>query len=283
MCSGHVSTSWIKEELELNKHARSYNRHFKPSYRTIDMGRFKDFFNDKEAFHNLKFVALRGGEPFVEELNFILLEFLIESGIAKNISLDISTNGTVYDERLESLLPHFKSVELYISLEGTGKVYEYIRGDDRFTFQQLEENIKKFRKLENTTIIFAVTIMAYNIFEINNIWDWYLDFKESGEEISFSNIVVNPAYLDYRILPQKLREKAASKLSLRDYPGDNYFSGKRWIGDIGIHNFKKTLTRPPLANECILMQQFKEFTNDLDKIRHCNITEYINEFNEIFS
>lgn len=282
MCSGHVSTAWIKDEIQLQKIRKDYQRHFAPEYRKIEIDHVINFFSDENAFKNLKFVALRGGEPFLEEMNFEFLNFLIKEGISKEISLDISTNGTVFDHRLKDIFSHFKSVELYISFEGTGNLYQYIRGGDQFSFESLEHNIKKFRSLPNTTLIFAVTIMAYNILHINNIWNWYLKNKVEGDEISFSNIVVYPDYLDFRVLPKEIRELALKKLNQINYPSDNYYSGKRWIGNIGIDSLKENLLKESNFNQEKLFEHFKGYTKDLDTIRNNNILDHLSEFSPYF-
>ena len=65
------------------------------------------------------------------------------NGILKNVILDINTNGTIFNDRLNKIAKHFKMVKLHISVEGTGKLF-HIPGGDNFTIEQLEENIKLF-------------------------------------------------------------------------------------------------------------------------------------------
>lgn len=284
MCSGHVSTGWIQDELQLQKlsHKRSYNRRYRPSYRQIEIKDVKKIFSEKEAFRNLKMVALRGGEPLIEEKNFQFLDFLIHKDLSKNITLNISTNGTKFDPRLKYYAKNFKNIEFWISLEGVGPVYEYIRGGSEFKFQSLEDNIKEFRKLDNTIMVFTVTIMTYNIFSINDIWDWYLSAKEPGDEISFSNIVVEPGYLGLQALPKKLRFMAAELLNKRDYPMGKHFFGKRWVGNIGIGPLQKKLIDSDMDYP-EKQKEFVEFTNDLDRLRGTRIVNYVPELKEMFS
>ena len=58
----------------------------------------------------------------MEEQNYQLMEQFIEWDIAKNVMLDINTNGTYMNERLMNIAKHFKLVKLHISLEGTGEL-----------------------------------------------------------------------------------------------------------------------------------------------------------------
>ena len=94
------------------------------------------------------------------------MEQFIKWGIAKDVILDINTNGTIFNDRLYKIAKNFKMVKLHISIEGTGELYQYIRGGDNFTINQLEDNIKNFNMLANTMIIYTVTVQAYNIFDI---------------------------------------------------------------------------------------------------------------------
>ena len=82
------------------------------------------------------------------------MEQFIEWGIAKNIVLDINTNGTVINEKLFDIAKQFKKVKfllVWMVLESCIAIYS--RGGENFTLKQLEENIKQFNKLENTQII----------------------------------------------------------------------------------------------------------------------------------
>ena len=227
-------------------------------------------------------MALRGGEPLIEERNFQFLDFLIDKGLSQNIILNISTNGTKFDPRLQYYCEKFENIEIYISLEGVGEVYEYIRGGKEFKFRSLEDNIKLFQGLNNRIVAFTVTIMAYNIFSINEIWDWYSSVRLPGDEIVFSNVVVEPNYLNFQILPKNLRTLAANSLDQRDYPRGDYFSGKRWTGDIGILPLKTKLLSLDNENNLMKLKQFTEFTNDLDQIRGTKVVDCIPQLKEIF-
>ena len=78
--------------------------------------------------------------------------------------LDISTNATVFETSLE-LFAQFKHVELLVSVEATDELYSIVRGGPH-TWQQLNDNVEKFYEIENLEMVFAVTVMTTNLFDL---------------------------------------------------------------------------------------------------------------------
>ena len=79
----------------------------------------------------MRFLYFAGGEPFVQEGHYMLLDLLIKSGCSKNISLSYNTNlsynGVFKGYDIEQLWKKFKKVELWPSIEGFGEKAEYGR------------------------------------------------------------------------------------------------------------------------------------------------------------
>ena len=73
-----------------------------------------NLFANPEYFRNLKWVALRGGEPLYDETLYrSCCSGLLTQGLSHNINLDISTNATVFNDEFRILFAQFKHVELY--------------------------------------------------------------------------------------------------------------------------------------------------------------------------
>ena len=249
MCSGVNSTAWIKDDIALSKHSCLSRpvEHNNFGYQNISLTVVDKLFEFPELFKNLQYLNIKGGEPYLEPANKKILEKLINLNLAKNITLDISTNGTVIDHEFDELALQFKETKWHISLEGTGKLYEYIRGGDNFSFEQFENNLQNFNKFSR--VIFAGTIMTYNICHLANIESWYEGIKQLNYELFLNNVVTTPAYLNPAILPESI---------LKDTPISHKENTKE-------------------------LKNFILYTQELDKLRNTSIHQVCPELSSLFS
>lgn len=99
------------------------------------------FFADLAAFlPHLRTAAFKGGEPFVEAECRRVWEMLIDARLRPTCS--ITTNGSIYDERVERVL-HELPCNLSISVDGvTSATVERIRRNSRFDV--LMANLRRF-------------------------------------------------------------------------------------------------------------------------------------------
>ena len=279
MCSGLISSAWIRDEISLADANLNLGR---PRHGVFQLGKLgiDRLFSEPEIFRNLKFLALRGGEPLYEETNLYLFEKLDDLGLTSQIHLDISTNGTLMSEKILKALDKFKNVDLYLSIEGVGPAYQYIRGGKNFTIERLEKNIFLYHQIKNVNLIFTFTSMVYNLGEINAFWHWYQKVRQSGDEVSMSNIVANPDYLSFHILSDDLKEKYLYEIDSGPVPKGNYFTGKRTLGDVGIESILEGLKKRnyfTLEKKQELQRAFKIFNNHLDNVREMPIKSYLPE------
>lgn len=196
MCSGVNSTAWVKEDYKLVDMGieRPIN-HPDFGYRIIKDDIIDKLFEHPEYFRNLEYVNIKGGEPFMEDSNIKLLNKLLKLNL-RNMTIDLSTNGTTINPEFEELLKQFKT-KIHISIEATGKLYEYIRGGENYSWEQFVENLERFDKFDK--VILAGTVMAYNVCHIQEVLDWNTKY-----EIYFNNVVTTPDYLNPEILPDSI-------------------------------------------------------------------------------
>jgi MoaA/NifB/PqqE/SkfB family radical SAM enzyme len=100
------------------------------------------FFEDLRAFlPNLQRAIFAGGEPFLCRENYRIWDMMIEDGI--HIPCIISTNGTIFDKRVERILDRLPC-HITVSLDGaTRQTVESIRRNARF--DEVMANISRFR------------------------------------------------------------------------------------------------------------------------------------------
>lgn len=248
-CHGGSSTAWLKDEAKISsnpKFRRMPASLLSYSHNSADI--INKMFAYPEYFKNLKFLNLKGGEPFMEPANKELMNFFIERDLAKNIVLDIGTNGTIIDKEFNQLAQQFKSVKITVSVEGVGKLYNYIRGGDNFTFEQLEENVEVFEIFDQ--VIITGTVMTYNACHLNELRKWFDKIQKPKYQLYTNNVVTNPKYLNPTILPDEILKDTEFK-----------------------HN-------PTLSNE---LEVFIEYTRTLDAIRGTNVLDVCPEFEQLFS
>jgi hypothetical protein len=241
-----------------------------------------NLFANPEYFRNLQWIALRGGEPLYDERCYEVLKWFVDNGIAKNVALDISTNATVFEDRFKEIFKEFKHIELLISIEATGELYSIIRGGKEYSWADLEDNLEKFYAEDNIEITFAVTVMTSNIFNLDQVWDWFYTNHRKRASISMANVVVNPAYLNIAHMPRELKDLALEKLShlpaMEMWPISNS-NVDMFEYQTGIDDIRAGLTRDVDEADVTKYWDFYiKYTNDLDRLRSTDTFKEIPEF-----
>ena len=254
MCDGINSSAWVKDELKLAKNGNPYHRRIdNPEFGYVNKSEeiIQRLFEDPTPFMGLRYLSIKGGEPYMEPANKKILQKFIDLGVAKNVTLDWTTNGTIVDEEVQELARHYGETKWTVSVEGTDGLYEYIRGGKNFTFEQLNDNLKQY---DFDRIIIAVTVMAYNISHLDKIQDWFDANKKDNWSIYFNNVVAQPAYLNPRVLPNEI-----------------------------LHNIKHKLPNITYEqNNSKLLDMFVNYTKDLDKIRDTSVLNFCPELKDLF-
>mgnify|MGYP001164988001 CR=1 FL=1 len=275
MCGSWGSTHWFKEDKKLQAINRKFERHTGDSdARSIDVHKWRSM---EDKLSNMERIDFKGGEPMMQDGMFEVLQMLVNNGSAKNVILGYVTNGTKTPERLKDLWPHFKQVILNISAEATGNLYQYIRGSNIQTIEQLEQNLKWYDQFDNVKGHFSVAISTYNIFDLQNLCEWMervtsdlrgwktlvanrasdsvLEYQRPNQ---FSILVNKPAYLDANNMPPHLKQRVLETWN-KGYHQLDYM--------------REHLKKPNYNEE--QWQLFKQFTQELDKLRDTNVLDYI--------
>ena len=93
----------------------------------------------------IRYLEFTGGEPFMIEEHFNLLQRIVDKGIASNIEIHYNTNGTHFPEHAEKIWSHFKTVEIAFSIDDVGPRFEYQRANA--LWYEVNVNIQKFKEL----------------------------------------------------------------------------------------------------------------------------------------
>ena len=151
-------------------------------------------------------LSLMGGEPFLIDSTWRLLDELVARGVAPRIYVGLSTNGLQRNANLEKLAPHFRGFNLSVSIDGYGRLYEYLRHGG--TWPKLVENLTWLRAVPNVDVSIVPTLQNSNALDMVAL----LRFLD-GFDLSLAyNILNEPARLRATNLPPSVRRIAAQRL-----------------------------------------------------------------------
>lgn len=212
-CKSYSSSKWLNEDKKLKKHFPEHkvwphNKYYQTS----------NFLEEaKSLSKHLVLLEIPGGEPFLTGLDVQLeyLDFLIEHN-AHNITLHYTTNVTLFPQpELWERWSKFKKVDIQLSIDGIGSVFEYTRYPGNW--DEVYINIKKYqqKQKENDNIHLSIshTVSALNIFYLDKFIQWCRD-----EELPkpYLGTVHKPAHFNTKILSKETKKYLTNWLTQSD-------------------------------------------------------------------
>lgn len=159
----------------------------------------------------IKVIKASGGEPFYDAKMLELLYKYIDTGNAKNTILQFHTNATQFTPELIDVLNQFKLNDHVFSVDGTDKIYEYIRYPA--TFKETNDSIKLYTDTVKNrgSLRFTLVVSAYNIFNIAEYVNWAKSIDPNCN-INFQEVYPIGRGISIRRLPIEMLQKAKSLL-----------------------------------------------------------------------
>ena len=158
-----------------------------------------------------KFKVLRmsGGEPFYNPHVLNFLDHCIKKGFNKTLTLEFHTNATLFNDEVLDKIKHFNNT-LNFSIDGTGKVYEYIRYP--MDWQQLDTSVRKFTEVVDQKILkINFVVMITNLFNIPDFYRWAVSLNKPVSLI-FSEVYFMDRGISLYNLPINILEEAKSRI-----------------------------------------------------------------------
>jgi MoaA/NifB/PqqE/SkfB family radical SAM enzyme len=176
----------------------------------------------REIDHHLadiRYVEFTGGEPFLIDQHFDMLQGMVDRGIADQVEIHYNTNGTQYPEKAEKIWRHFKAVEIAFSIDDIDHRFEYQRSNAVWT--QVCENINLFRELKkrssNIQLQICATVNIFNIHYIDQLARW-LDANAQSIDFVYWNIMHDAWYFSIACLPAAVKKILTEHLNNTDIP-----------------------------------------------------------------
>lgn len=245
MCDSRYSHLLFNEELEFQGKTYSKKKNTKINVDAI----FK-------YVPYLKHLKITGGEPLVTPDHWKLINYIIETGYAKNIWLNYSTNLTIFPrKKFIDRWKHFKFVEIASSFDSCiPEETEYLRYPSKQ--EDVYRTIGEFLNLSKTYNIRVQsrpTITILNIYHLPETLEWLYkrNIKFNATHLTY------PQFLSITILPMK------DKLFILDKFNNFKYSDKK------VESNCKTIAQHMMNEDNTdLLDRFLEYTMFLDKKRN---------------
>jgi len=166
-CSDSFSTLWEEHNKKFNiKSAADY-----PDPQD-DQTVANDLF-DRFDFSYLTGLNFLGGEPLISKANLLVMERLIDLGIAQNVRLIFTTNGsTRLTDRQSEILACFKDVTFSYSIDGIADRFHYLRYPLKWEkAESVIDDVKNNEKIKSSFVI-NMTVNPLNAFYVDEVEDW---------------------------------------------------------------------------------------------------------------
>jgi len=217
MCYPDSSSSLIKEYRQW-QNALDF-----VSINSSDYELFQWFDEDKieellEYKHDLRYLYINGGEPFIMEPHWRFLERLIEEGVSKNIRIGYNTNCSVYKPEFHDIWKEFKDVTLGMSVDAVDDKNKWIRSPIN-SWDSINENIKGLIATPSLSHVnITCTIQWLNLPYLEEFYEWALPIKQMKKHTNINqNFLTFPSYLSINCAPIEFKQKLLNQFEKSKY------------------------------------------------------------------
>jgi len=148
-----------------------------------------------------KKLKFTGGEPF---LNPHVLKII--SSVDKDVDMQFTTNGSIWNSKIENELKNRSDLHIVVSIEGTRLVNDYIR--DGSEYDVILENYNQMQKYCKT-ICWQTSFGAINL---QDMPDFIAQCIEKKQHIAFIEIR-GPEFMQITALTKQARKQTIEKLN----------------------------------------------------------------------
>ena len=169
------------------------------------------------CLNDIRYIEFTGGEPFMIEQHFDMLQGIVDRGIAHQVEIHYNTNGTQYPERAIEIWKHFKTVEIAFSIDDLGARFEYQRTNAVWT--DVVFNIDRFRLLRedypNIRLQCCSTVNVFNVRYIDQLANW---IATQGFDFVYWNMMHDAWYFSIATLPESAKNDIILHLEAANIP-----------------------------------------------------------------
>jgi len=204
-CSSELSSGWISENKKFNLPTLPVS--ILPEQHEV----WQHMRDHASTIGVIEFV---GGEPFMmsQDEQGSLFKFLVDNGHASHIRLKYNTNGTRLPTEQLEYWPHFKAVEINVSVDGTDSRFEYLRFPAQW--DEVKRNIKFYQTLPKLDLGIMLTLSVLNIGYVDDV----LEFCNIHNLKYFVNMLETPHVLNLFMAEPGIKTWIADRIKAVDDP-----------------------------------------------------------------
>jgi len=238
--------------------------------------------NEIVNIEGIKYIHFLGGETLYDPAFYTICERLVAAGRAKDIIVGTTTNGTIYDARIEKLITQFQEFHLGISIESVTELNDYVRYPS--CIQEIKQNIESFLKLRDESKLYVSLRITPNVFtasELDQLFEYMIQHQVIAESC---NILYNPALLRVELMPEDIRQETIDRLNLLIARHQLEKSGhanirktdiiQDVIADVVVDYRNFIRDYAPLPEVDALRRQLASFLKSFDTLRNNSVIDY---------
>ena len=166
---------------------------------------------------DIRYIEFTGGEPFLIDQHFDMLQGMVDRGIAHQVEIHYNTNGTTWPSRGPDIWQHFKIVEVAFSIDDLGVRFDYQRTnadwvavlDTLASFYLLRET------MHNLRLQCCSTVNVFNVRYIDQLAEW---IALQQFDFVYWNIMHDAWYFSIATLPESAKAGITTYLNSVQIP-----------------------------------------------------------------
>lgn len=273
-CSSFFSSKWRDIEKEFSTEDR---RRFDRQVNEIQTLTDDDIQKIITVLPGLNQLVIKGGEPWADKNNIRILNEALD--VNPQCSFAIVSNMQAISASTYKMLRKVRTNDVKdfcvcASIDGVGKVYDWIRGG---SFERTVKNMEMYYAVTGRQIDLVPFTSIQNYFHLESIIEYFMD-KDYVRSINFKNVSVYPAYIKVQNLPTSIysRRREALQCVLPRYRERMAAAGKALCYEPLIRDFPPN--DPFSTKELELSVQWIEKMN---QIRGFRLQDHISELKDI--
>ena len=226
ICGSWSSSKWAEEEMAYEKgYGKDPKKH--QAYTWLKQGAWprktETFWdNMRDLIPNIKYFEFTGGEPWMIQEHFDLLQYAVDQGYSKDIDIHYNTNATQDPLPHAELWRQFGRVDIAFSIDNVGDRFEYERFGAKWN--RANEIIDEVHTLRegygiNITTQLCFTINIQNVYYLDELLAW-ADTKRFGD--IYFNMMHSPDHMSIQRMTLAAQELVLNKLKTTFWTSTKY-------------------------------------------------------------